>query len=140
MLSHRNLVASLEPARAIIDVTPDDRVLAVLPFFHIYGMTVLLNIALRQRARLVTMPRFDLVDFLETIQRFECTYIFIAPPIAVALAKHPIVDEYDISSVRTMLSGAAPLDGETGEAAAKKIHARMPQGYGMTEIDRKSGG
>jgi len=97
-------------------------------------MTVLLNIALRQRARLVTMPRFDLVDFLETIQRFECTYIFIAPPIAVALAKHPIVDEYDISSVRTMLSGAAPLDGETGEAAAKRLNARMLQGYGMTEM------
>src|SRR5690625_3940282 len=134
MLSHRNLVANVEQSRVIIDVTPQDRVLAVLPFFHIYGMTVLLNIALRQRARLVTMPRFDLVDFLETIQRFECTYIFIAPPIAVALAKPPIVDEYDISSVRTMLSGAAPLDGETGEAAAKRLNARMLQGYGMTEM------
>ena len=134
MLSHRNLVANVEQSRAIIDVTPEDRVLAVLPFFHIYGMTVLLNLALRQRARLVTMPRFDLVDFLETIQRFGCTYIFIAPPIAVALAKHPIVDDYDISSVRTMLSGAAPLDGETGEAAARRLHARMLQGYGMTEM------
>src|SRR5699024_10814956 len=69
MLSHRNLVANVEQSRAIIDVTPEDRVLAVLPFFHIYGMTVLLNLALRQRARLVTMPRFDLVDYLETIQR-----------------------------------------------------------------------
>lgn len=134
MLSHRNLVANVEQSRVIIDVTSDDRVLAVLPFFHIYGMTVLLNIALRERARLVTMPRFDLVAFLETIQRFGCTYIFIAPPIAVALAKHPIVEDYDISSVRTMLSGAAPLDGETGEAAAHRIHARMLQGYGMTEM------
>lgn len=134
MLSHRNLVANVEQSRVLIDVTPEDRVLAVLPFFHIYGMTVLLNIALRQRARLVTMPRFDLVEFLETIQRFGCTYIFIAPPIAVALAKHPIVDQYDISSVRTMLSGAAPLDGETGEAAAQRMNARMLQGYGMTEM------
>lgn len=134
MLSHRNLVANVAQSRVVIDVRAEDRVLAVLPFFHIYGMTVLLNIALRQRARLVTMPRFDLVEFLEIIQRFGCTFIFIAPPIAVALAKHPIVDKYDISSVRTMLSGAAPLDGETGEAAARRINARMLQGYGMTEM------
>ena len=79
MLSHRNLVANVEQSRAIIDVTPEDRVLAVLPFFHIYGMTVLLNLALRQRARLVTMPGSTSWIF-ETIQRFECTYIFIAPP------------------------------------------------------------
>lgn len=134
MLSHRNLVANVEQCRAIIDVTPEDRLLAVLPFFHIYGMTVLLNLALRQRARLVTMPRFDLVEFLDTIEKYGCTYIFIAPPIAVALAKHPIVDQYDISSVRTIFSGAAPLDAETGEAAAKRLHARMLQGYGMTEM------
>ena len=72
--------------------------LAVLPFFHIYGMTVLLNLALRQRASLVTMPKFDLVEFLTNIQKFECTYLYIAPPIAVALAKHPIVDQFDIST------------------------------------------
>ena len=64
----------------------DDRVLAVLPFFHIYGMTVLLNLALRQRATLVTMPRFDLREFLRTVQEHRCTFLFIAPPIAVALA------------------------------------------------------
>ncbi len=134
MLTHFNLVANVDQSRAIIDLTPEDRVLAVLPFFHIYGMTVLLNLALRQRSSLVTMPKFDLVEFLTIIQNFKCTFLFIAPPIAVALAKHPIVDQFDISSVRTMFSGAAPLDGETGEAAASRIHARMLQGYGMTEL------
>ncbi|TPW66482.1 AMP-binding protein, partial [Schumannella sp. 10F1B-5-1] len=73
-----------------IDLGTEDRVLAVLPFFHIYGMTVLLNLALRQRATLVTMPKFDLVEFLTNIQTHRCSYLFIAPPIAVALAKHPI--------------------------------------------------
>jgi acyl-CoA synthetase (AMP-forming)/AMP-acid ligase II len=106
----------------------------VLPFFHIYGMTVLLNLALHARAALVTMPRFDLVAFLTAIQDHRCTYVFIAPPIAVALAKHPVVDDFDISSVRTLLSGAAPLDGETGEAASRRINARMLQGFGMTEL------
>jgi acyl-CoA synthetase (AMP-forming)/AMP-acid ligase II len=134
MLSHRNLVANVQQCRTNIDLRDGDRVLAVLPFFHIYGMTVLLNLALRQRASLVTMPRFDLVEFLTNIQKYSCTYLYIAPPIAVALAKHPIVDQFDISSVHTVFSGAAPLDGETAEAAGTRIHARMMQGYGMTEL------
>ncbi|WP_282837239.1 AMP-binding protein [Microbacterium flavum] len=134
MLSHRNLVANVAQCRVNIDLRSSDRVLAVLPFFHIYGMTVLLNLALKQRATLVTMPKFDLVQFLENIQRFGCTYLYIAPPIAVALAKHPIVDQYDISTVHTVFSGAAPLDGETAEAAGRRIGARMMQGYGMSEL------
>ncbi|QAY58661.1 4-coumarate--CoA ligase family protein [Microbacterium protaetiae] len=133
MLSHRNLVANVEQSRVNIDLKADDRVLAVLPFFHIYGMTVLLNLALRQRASLVTMVRFDLQEFLKNIQDFGCTYLYIAPPIAVALAKHPIVDQYDISTVHSVFSGAAPLDGDTAEAAGRRIHARMMQGYGLTE-------
>ena len=134
MLSHRNLVANVQQCRSNIELTETDRVLAVLPFFHIYGMTVLLNLALRQRASLVTMPKFDLVEFLTNIQKFQCTYLYIAPPIAVALAKHPVVDEFDISSVHTVFSGAAPLDGDTAELAGSRIHARMMQGYGMSEL------
>lgn len=134
MLTHRNLVANVEQSRHVMDLNGDDRVLAVLPFFHIYGMTVLLNIALFTRASLVTMPKFDLVQFLENIQRFECTYVFVAPPIMVALAKHPIVDKYDISSVRTLFSGAAPLDGATAERAAARLGTKVLQGYGMSEL------
>ncbi len=134
MLSHRNLVANVAQCRINIDLKNSDRVLAVLPFFHIYGMTVLLNLALKQRATLVTMPKFDLVQFLDNIQTYKCTYLYIAPPIAVALAKHPIVDQYDISTVHTIFSGAAPLDGDTAEAAGRRLGARMMQGYGMSEL------
>ncbi|TXK09961.1 AMP-binding protein [Microbacterium hatanonis] len=134
MLSHRNLVANVEQCRIAIDLGRDDRVLAVLPFFHIYGMTVLLNLALRQRASLVTMPRFDLVEFLRNIQDHRCTFLFIAPPVAVALAKHPVVDDFDTSSVHTVFSGAAPLDGETARATARRLRARVLQGYGMSEL------
>ncbi|MFJ4037226.1 AMP-binding protein [Microbacterium sp. NPDC090007] len=134
MLSHRNLVANVHQCRPIIEITPDDRVLAVLPFFHIYGMTVLLNLALRQRATLVTMPRFDLMEFLRVVQDHRCTFLFIAPPIAVALAKHPGVDGFDLSSVHSVFSGAAPLDGETAETAGRRIGARFFQGYGMSEL------
>jgi acyl-CoA synthetase (AMP-forming)/AMP-acid ligase II len=95
---------------------------------------VLLNLALRQRASLVTMPKFDLAEFLGNIQKHQCTYLYIAPPIAVALAKHPLVDQFDISSVHSVFSGAAPLDGETAELAGRRIHARVMQGYGMSEL------
>ena len=134
MLSHRNLVANVEQARGLLDVGPEDRVLALLPFFHIYGLTVLLNLALRQRARLVTMPRFDLPEFLRIIQDHRCSYLFIAPPVAVALSKHPLVAEYDLGSVHTTLSGAAPLDGELGKRLAERLGCQVLQGYGMTEM------
>ena len=134
MLSHRNLVANVEQSRGLLDVGPDDRLLALLPFFHIYGLTVLLNLALRQRARLVTMPRFELPEFLRIIQEHRCSYLFIAPPVAVALTKHPLVAEYDLSSVHTALSGAAPLDGELGARLAERLGCRVLQGYGMTEM------
>ena len=134
MLSHRNLVANAEQSRGLLKVTPEDRLLALLPFFHIYGLTVLLNLALRQRARLVTMPKFELAEFLRIIQDHKCSYLFIAPPVAVALSKHPMVADYDLSSVHTTLSGAAPLDGELGSRLAERLGCRVLQGYGMTEM------
>lgn len=97
MLTHTNLAANVAQIRPIQGLVPEDRVLAVLPFFHIYGMTVLLNSVLHARARLVIMPSFDLALFLKTIQDHKCTFAFIAPPVAVALAKHPMVDSYRLA-------------------------------------------
>ncbi|GAC56875.1 putative 4-coumarate--CoA ligase [Gordonia hirsuta DSM 44140 = NBRC 16056] len=134
MLSHRNLVANVAQIEPINGMVSDDVVLAVLPFFHIYGMTVLLNAALKARASLVVMPRFDMVEFLESVQTHKITYAFIAPPVAVALAKHPIVDKFDLSSIHTMVSGAAPLDEELGNAVAKRLGLTMLQGFGMSEL------
>ncbi|MBS1674612.1 MAG: AMP-binding protein [Actinobacteria bacterium] len=134
MLTHRNLVANVQQATEYsIPVNHDDRILAVLPFFHIYGMTVLLNLAFRTRARLYTMPKFDLLEFLRITQEHRLTWLFIAPPIAVALAKHPIVEQYDLSSVVCVFSGAAPLDGALAHAVAARLGCDVRQGYGMTE-------
>ena len=133
-LSHRNLVANIAQVEDRLGVRRDDVVIAVLPFFHIYGMTVLLNLSLRRRSTLVTMPRFDLADFLGAIARHRVTFAFIAPPIAVALAKHPAVEDYDLSSLRTVFSGAAPLDGELGQALADRLGVTVLQGYGMSEL------
>ena len=80
------------------------------------------------------MPRFDLPEFLRIIQDHKITWVFIAPPIAVALAKHPMVDNFDMSSVKVVFSGAAPLDGELGHAVAKRLDCIVCQGYGMSEM------
>jgi len=133
MLTHRNLVANVAQCGPLLSVGADDRVLAVLPFFHIYGMTVLLNFAVRQRAAIVTMPKFDLTEFLRIIAEHRTSWVFVAPPIAVALAKHPIVDQYDLSAVRVVFSGAAPLDGALAAAVAARLGCAVVQGYGMTE-------
>ncbi|MGX9790688.1 4-coumarate--CoA ligase family protein [Mycobacterium sp. MMS18-G62] len=134
MLTHRNLVANVAQIRPLHGIVENDVILAVLPFFHIYGMTVLLNAALHARAKLVIMPSFDLGEFLGNIQNHKCTIAFIAPPVAVALAKHPLIDEYDLSSLNTVMSGAAPLDADLGHAVAKRLGCRVVQGYGMSEL------
>ncbi|MEZ0578928.1 AMP-binding protein [Nocardioides sp. MH1] len=134
MLTHRNLVSNVLQSMSAIAEEPDDVVMAVLPFFHIYGMNVIMSVTLKQRAKLVTMPRFELDDFLRLIHEQRVTFLYIAPPMAVALAKHPAVDDIDTASVRAVLSGAAPLDEALGEAVKKRLGCGMLQGYGMTEL------
>ena len=134
MLTHRNLVANVSQARPVLQTGPGNRVLAVLPFFHIYGMTIMMNLGLATRSTVVTMPRFDLVEFLRVITEHRIDRVYIAPPVAVALAKHPIVDDYDLSVIDVLLSGAAPLDGELAATVAKRLDCKIRQGYGMTEL------
>jgi acyl-CoA synthetase (AMP-forming)/AMP-acid ligase II len=134
ILTHRNLVANLQQMRSVVTMPPGMRLLAVLPFFHIYGMTVLLNQGIDRRATVVTLPRFELERFLGAIAHHRAQRLYIVPPIAVALAKHPAVDEYDLSSVVRICSGAAPLDAELGRAVARRLGCEVVQGYGMTEM------
>jgi acyl-CoA synthetase (AMP-forming)/AMP-acid ligase II len=133
MLSHRNLVANVAQCSPLRALGPGDTLMAFLPFFHIYGQTVLMCWALQSGATLVTMARFDLGEFLRLVEEHRATAAFVVPPVVVALAKHPAVEGRDLSSLRFMMSGAAPLDGETGEAAAARIGCRVFQGYGLTE-------
>ncbi len=133
MLTHRNLVANICQTIAHQRLREDDRVIAVLPFFHIYGLVVLMNLPLYRGATVVTMPRFDLPEFLRVVQEYRITRAWVVPPIALALAKQPLVDEFDLSSLNFMLSGAAPLSGELEMACGKRLGCRMLQGYGLTE-------
>ena len=99
MLTHRNLVSNIEQTLGTVTMHEDDAFVAVLPFFHIYGMQVLMNTGLRAGATIVTMPRFDLEQFLSLHQEHRLTRAFVAPPMVVALAKHPVVDNYDLSAL-----------------------------------------
>jgi acyl-CoA synthetase (AMP-forming)/AMP-acid ligase II len=84
-------------------------------------------------ATIVTMPRFDLEQFLSAIQKYRVTLSHIVPPIVLKLAKEPIVSEYDLSSLKTIFSGAAPLGPELSKECMQRIKCGIRQGYGMTE-------
>ena len=134
MLTHRNLVANLCQIEGGLAVEDGEVALAVLPFFHIYGMQVLMNGLLAQGVTIVTVPRFDLEQVLGLIQDKKVTRFFAVPPIVLALAKHPLVDSYDLSSLRQVFSGAAPLSAELALEAGARINCEVVQGYGMTEM------
>ena len=92
-----------------------------------------MNQGLRAGATIVTMPRFDLEQFLDLLEEHAVTRAYVVPPIALALGKHPAVEGRDLSAIRTIMSGAAPLGGELAEAVAERIGCDVIQGYGLTE-------
>ncbi|WP_062645426.1 4-coumarate--CoA ligase family protein [Streptomyces maremycinicus] len=135
MLTHRQIATNLAQLRSVMSAGPGDRILAVLPFFHIYGLTALMNAPLRQGATVVVLPRFDLESFLAAIQDHRITGLYVAPPIVLALAKHPAVARYDLSSLRYVVSAAAPLDAALAAACAERLNLPpVGQAYGMTEL------
>ncbi|GGQ62265.1 4-coumarate--CoA ligase family protein [Streptomyces asoensis] len=135
MLTHRQIATNLVQLRSAMSAGPGERILAVLPFFHIYGLTALMNAPLRQGATVVVLPRFDLETFLAAIQEHRITGLYVAPPIVLALAKHPAVARYDLSSLRYVVSAAAPLDADLAAACAERLDLPpVGQAYGMTEL------
>jgi len=133
MLTHYNLVANMRQMDGLEYFHRDDTLLCVLPLFHIYGLVVVLNMGLHIGATIVTMPRFDLEQFLQFIEKYRVTLSHIVPPIVLKLTKDPIVDNYDLSSLRMIFSGAAPLSAELSDQCMVRIGCGIRQGYGMTE-------
>jgi acyl-CoA synthetase (AMP-forming)/AMP-acid ligase II len=137
MLTHHNLVAELSAANGRPDIVfpgEQDTLLAFLPFFHIYGIVMFLTFALWRGATVVSTPRFDLEQYLEMVQKYGVTYLHLVPPVVIALAKHPIVDKYDLSKAKWALSAAAPLGGPAAEAFTARLGTQLIQAYGMTEV------
>jgi 4-coumarate--CoA ligase len=137
MLTHYNLVANIVQVKTVNgdSIGPKDSFLGCLPFFHIYGLVVVLLTGLYRGNTVTVMTKFELELFLTTVQSQKVTTLHLVPPIILAMAKHPLVSKFDLSSVKTIMSGAAPLGAEM----CKALNARLPkialrQGYGMTEL------
>ncbi|WP_217546630.1 4-coumarate--CoA ligase family protein [Streptomyces sp. GbtcB6] len=135
MLTHRQIATNLAQLEPAVPAGPGDRILAVLPLFHIYGLTALMNAPLRNGATVVVLPRFELETFLAAIQNHRITGLYVAPPIVLALAKHPAVADYDLSSLKYVMSAAAPLDARLAAACSQRLGLPpVAQAYGMTEL------
>lgn len=133
MLTHYNLVANLCQIDGAVPLTGGDVVVGALPFYHIYGMVLILNLGLYKGATIVTLPRFDFEQFLQVVQDYGVTRAALVPPIILALGKHPAVDAYDLSSLKDIDSGAAPLSDGVARACGARVGCQVRQGYGMTE-------
>jgi 4-coumarate--CoA ligase len=135
MLTHRNLVANIAQSEPCIQFDDEgEAALSFLPFFHIYGMQVLMNASLACGVTVITMPRFDLEQALTIVQERKVTRFYAVPPIVLALAKHPMVEQFDLSSLKQIFSGAAPLGAELAADASQRVGCEVVQGYGMTEL------
>ncbi|MFF1955341.1 AMP-binding protein, partial [Kitasatospora herbaricolor] len=133
MLTHRNMSANVLQTNGGAPLEEGERVLAVAPFHHAFGLIMVLSASLRQGATVVTMPRFDPQGYLQAIQDHRITRLYVVPTIAVLLARSPLVEAYDLSSVRTVISGGAALDPQIARLCEERLGCRVAQGYGLTE-------
>lgn len=134
MLTHYNLVAMLCQLEAAGVLHSKDKTICVVPCYHVYGFHVVINLALRTGATVVTLPRFDFEEFLRVLQDYEINILPVVPPIVLGLSRNPLVDRFDLSKLETMHCGAAPLSVEVANAACERLGVRISYGYGMTEL------
>lgn len=133
LLSHRNLNAVVVQTSRGLPLAVGERVLALPPFHHAFGLMMVLASSLAQGATLVTMPRFEPEQFLAAVEKHRISRLYIVPTIASLLATSPSVGHFDLSSVRTIVSGGAKLDVDIARAVRERLGCGVAQGYGMTE-------
>jgi len=135
MLTHRNLLTDvLQCVSWNHDaVRGQERMLAALPFFHVYGMTVCMNEALELGATIILLPRFNVDEALEAINLYQPTRFPGVPTMYMAIINHPQINKYNISSIRVCSSGSAPMPVESQRRFEKLTGAKVSEGYGLTE-------
>ncbi|WP_346768321.1 AMP-binding protein [Streptomyces sp. R301] len=133
MLTHRNMIANVLQTSEVAPLERGEKVLAVPPFHHAFGLIMVMNATLLQGATLVTMERFEPEAYLKAIQDHRITRLYVVPTIAVLLARSPLVDRYDLSSLRSIVSGGAALDPEIARVCRERLGCAIGQGYGLTE-------
>ncbi|KAK8139628.1 hypothetical protein PG984_000751 [Apiospora sp. TS-2023a] len=143
MLSHTNIVAnvlqfsSAEKRSGLHCMGGQDgkgdKQLAVLPFYHVYGLTCILHATVWDGYQAIALPKFELEKACKLIQDYQVTFAYVPPPIILGFAKHPIIDKYDLSSLKWLNSGAAPLTAELVDAVWERLTVPTKQGYGLSE-------
>jgi long-chain acyl-CoA synthetase len=134
MLTHMNLVSNAIGCSAWLQAKRgEDTGLSVLPFFHIYGMTVAMNFTIYAGATMVLLPRFDVVEVLKSIQKYKVTLFPGVPTMYALIVDHPEAKKYNLRSVKFCISGAAPLPPEVQKKFMEMTGAVLVEGYGLTE-------
>ncbi len=135
MLTHRNILSNVvQVASWVPDLNRGgERFLSVLPFFHVFGMTVALNLAIYTGSEIIIMPRFDAGEILKTIKKKGPTYFPGVPTIYIAMMAHPKVDSFDLTSIRICNTGAAPMPVEVLRKFEAKTGSKILEGYGLSE-------
>ncbi|HLR52308.1 MAG TPA: long-chain-fatty-acid--CoA ligase [Candidatus Avamphibacillus sp.] len=135
MLTHYNLVSNAQMCDAWIYKTEQEKetVLGVLPLFHVYGLTTLMNLTIMRGSKLILLPKFDAKEVLQTIDKLKPTLFPGAPTIYVGLLNHPDLEKYDLSSIEACISGSAPLPVEVQQSFEKITGGKLVEGYGLTE-------
>ncbi|WP_413789664.1 AMP-binding protein [Metabacillus rhizosphaerae] len=135
MLSHKNIVANTQMCASWLYKCRrgEESLLGIVPFFHVYGMTIVMNLSVMQAFKMILLPKFDATDTLKTIGKLKPTLFPGAPTIYIALLNHPDIQKYDLSSIDCCISGSAPLPVEVQEQFEKVTGGRLVEGYGLSE-------
>ncbi|MGJ9382987.1 long-chain-fatty-acid--CoA ligase [Salipaludibacillus sp. CF4.18] len=135
MLTHYNLVVNTQQCEKWMHkMKPGEEVIiAALPFFHVYGMTTVMNLAIRLGFKMIIMPKFDPQGILKAIQKHKATLYPGAPTMYIGLLNHPDIKKYDLSSIKACISGSAALPLEVQTQFEQATNGRLVEGYGLTE-------
>lgn len=134
MLTHYNLVAMLCQMNAVEPFVASDVLVCVVPMYHLYGLHIVANLALKNGATVVTMSRYDENEFLRTLESYKVTVAPLVPPIVLALSRSAQVEKFDLSSLRLIHCGAASLADDVARACATRLNCEIRYGYGLTEV------
>ncbi len=132
-LTHMQLYMNADIPGRLFDVQPDDVVITVLPLFHVFGLSSILNVCVRFGCTMSLIPRFDPAAVLTAIERDRATIFEGVPAMFIALLSHPELDRYDVSSLRVAISGGASIPAPALDAFEKRFGVLILEGYGLTE-------
>ncbi|QGQ48838.1 AMP-binding protein [Metabacillus sediminilitoris] len=135
MLTHKNIIANTKMCATWMYKCKrgEESMLGIVPLFHVYGMTTVLNLSVMQGYKMILLPKFDASETLKTIEKLRPSLFPGAPTIYIALLNHPDIEKYDLKSISCCISGSAPLPVEIQEQFEKVTGGRVVEGYGLSE-------